>query len=189
MKMTRRSFVERAAKSSVLCLSFKVGGASLLLTPAQARAQNVPLQTLDELQAARLGILADALLPGATEEGVVQFIDHQLGVDPNDALLLAKYFEAPLPYADFYAGGINTAASMAEKSLGKSLEDLNAEEAAQLVGEMSIPETVVDGYPIFLFYICLRSDAVDVVYGTPEGFAKLNIPYMQHILPPEGWNG
>jgi hypothetical protein len=26
-----------------------------------------------------------------------------------------------------------------------------------------------------------------VVYGTVEGFAKLNIPYMPHILPPEGW--
>ena len=40
-----------------------------------------------------------------------------------------------------------------------------------------------------LFYVCLRSDAVDVVYGTPEGFRKLNIPYMEHILPPEGWDG
>jgi hypothetical protein len=47
---------------------------------------------------------------------------------------------------------------------------------------------VVDGFPIFLFFMCLRSDAVDVVYGTPAGFEKLNIPYMQHILPPEGWN-
>jgi hypothetical protein len=189
MKMTRRAFVERAASTSVLSLSFKVGGVSMLLTPAQARAQDVPLQNLDELQAARLNVLADALLPGAAEEGVVQFIDHQLGVDPNEALLLAKYFEAPLPYVNFYAGGIHTAASMAEKSIGKNLEDLNAEEAAKLAGEMSVPDTVVDGYPVFLFYMCLRSDAVDVFYGTPEGFAKLNIPYMQHILPPEGWNG
>ena len=28
----------------------------------------------------------------------------------------------------------------------------------------------------------------DVVYGTPEGFKKLGVPYMEHILPPEGWS-
>ena len=32
-----------------------------------------------------------------------------------------------------------------------------------------------------------RSDAVDVVYGTPEGFAKLGVPYMPHIMPPTSW--
>jgi hypothetical protein len=54
---------------------------------------------------------------------------------------------------------------------------------------MSKPGNVVDGFPIFLFYLCFRSDTVDVVYGTPEGFKKLNVPYMEHIMPPEGWNG
>jgi hypothetical protein len=43
------------------------------------------------------------------------------------------------------------------------------------------------GPPQPLFYMMVRSDAVDVVYGTKEGFDELNVPYMAHIMPPEKW--
>jgi hypothetical protein len=43
------------------------------------------------------------------------------------------------------------------------------------------------GVPAPLFYFGLRSDAIDVVYGTVDGFAKLGIPYMPHILPTTAW--
>ena len=43
------------------------------------------------------------------------------------------------------------------------------------------------GPPPPLFYMMVRSDAVDVVYGTKEGFDKLNVPYMAHIMPEEKW--
>jgi hypothetical protein len=33
----------------------------------------------------------------------------------------------------------------------------------------------------------LRNDAIDVVYGTVEGFARLSVPYMPHILPQRSW--
>jgi hypothetical protein len=33
----------------------------------------------------------------------------------------------------------------------------------------------------------LRSDAVDVVYGTVEGYDALGIPYMPHITPVTRW--
>jgi hypothetical protein len=36
-------------------------------------------------------------------------------------------------------------------------------------------------------YFLLRSDAVDVVYGTVEGYAALGIPYMPHIAPTKRW--
>jgi len=36
-------------------------------------------------------------------------------------------------------------------------------------------------------YLLLRSDAVDVVYGTMEGYAALGIPYMPHIAPTKRW--
>ena len=188
MKMTRRSLVDRAVKGSLLALTFKIGGVSLLLTPEQARAQGVPLRKLNETQAKQLEVLAEALVPGSAALGVVNFVDHQLNADPNEALLIAKYFGVPLPLVNFYAGGLATANGMAEKSLGKPLEALNGAELEQLINSMAPPGTVVDGYPIFLFNMCVRSDGVDVVYGTPAGFAKLNVPYMQHILPPEGWD-
>ena len=28
---------------------------------------------------------------------------------------------------------------------------------------------------------------IDVVYGTVEGFARLGVPYMPHILPERSW--
>jgi len=188
VKLTRRSFVDKAFKGSMLSLTFQLGGATLLLTPEQARAQGVPLQKLTAEQARDLNILADTIVPGSAELGVVNFIDHQLNVEPNDALLIAKYFGVSPPYVNFYAKGLEVAAGMAQKSAGKSLEALDAGEKEQLAKAMFPPGTVVDGFPIFLFFMCLRSDAVDVVYGTPAGFEKLNIPYMQHIMPPEGWN-
>ncbi|MGH8211233.1 MAG: hypothetical protein ACREU6_16875, partial [Steroidobacteraceae bacterium] len=107
----------------------------------------------------------------------------------NECLLTAKYLEVPLPYSDFYAGGIKCAMAMARHTADKPIPDLDAAEMRKLVTEMSKPGPPIEGFPAFLFYLCLRSDAVDVVYGTPAGFEKLNIPYMQHILPPEGWNG
>jgi hypothetical protein len=175
-------------KSSLLCLTFKVAGVSVLLTPEEARAQKVPLLSLNDKQARRLELLADAIVPGSADAGVVQFIDHQLNEDPNEALLIAKYFQVPLPYVNFYIGGAGTAESMSRSLHDKSLQDLDSGETAELIRAMSAPGTVVDGFPAFLFYMCLRSDAVDVVYGTPAGFESLNVPYMEHILPPEGWN-
>ena len=44
-----------------------------------------------------------------------------------------------------------------------------------------------DGPPPPLFYMMVRSDAVDVVYGTQDGFDELNVPYLAHIVPPEKW--
>ena len=38
-----------------------------------------------------------------------------------------------------------------------------------------------------LVYSVLRNDAVDVVYGTVEGFARIGVPYLPHILPPRTW--
>ena len=36
-------------------------------------------------------------------------------------------------------------------------------------------------------YTVLRNDAIDVVYGTMEGYAALGIPYMPHIAPTKRW--
>ena len=188
MTLTRRTFVDRAIKSSMLCLTFKLGGATLLLTPGEARAQGIPLKVLSAEQARDLNILAEAIVPGSRDLGVVNFIDHQLNADPNESMLIAKFFGVDPPYVNFYAKGLEVAAGMAQKATGKSIEALDAAEMGQLAKSMFPPGTVVDGFPIFLFFMCLRSDAVDVVYGTPAGFEKLNIPYMQHIMPPEGWN-
>lgn len=188
MNLTRRAVIDKALKSSVLCLGFSVGGVTLMLTPEQARAQRIVLRTLKPDQVKTLEVLAEALVPGSVKLGVTHFIDHQISADPGDCLLIAKYLQAPVPYAGFYATGLKVAEGMAQSAAGKPLASLDAATLENLLKQMSKPGTVVEGFPIFLFYLCLRSDAVDVVYGTPEGFEKLNVPYMQHILPPEKWD-
>lgn len=189
MKATRRAVVENVVKGSLLSLTFKVGGVAMLLTPQQARSREVPTRNFNAQQVTTLERLGDAILPGASEFGLVHFIDHQLGVDPNDCMLIAKYFQVPPPYADFYVGGLAATANFAEQRTEKTLQSLDDAELRKVVQSMTNPATVVDDISLFLFYLCLRSDAVDVVYGTPEGFRKLNIPFMEHILPPEGWDG
>jgi hypothetical protein len=43
------------------------------------------------------------------------------------------------------------------------------------------------GPPGPFVYVVLRSDAVDVVYATMDGYAGLGIPYMAHIEPEKRW--
>ncbi len=43
------------------------------------------------------------------------------------------------------------------------------------------------GPPGPFVYLVTRSDAVDVVYGTMEGYESLGIPYMAHIVPERRW--
>ncbi len=187
--ITRRTFVDRALKGSLLSLSFKVGGSALLMTPREARAKELPLQHLDTDQAGMLERLGEAIVPGSVDSGLVHFIDHQFGVEPDDCMLIAKFFQVEPPYKNFYLGGLSAMATAAEQNMGKPIDTLDESELKQFIQQISKPGTMVDGYPLFLFYLCLRSDGVDVVYGTPEGFRELNVPYMAHILPPEGWNG
>lgn len=189
MPVSRRTVLDRLLKGSALTLSFSLGGASLLLTPGEARARSLPLTNLDEKQAATLEQLGEAILPGARAKGLVHFVDHQLGVAPDDCLLIAKYFQVEPPYRAFYAAGLAAAEKLAGQIAGKPLRELDTEEMRQLVTAMSKEGAADGGFSLFLFYLCLRSDAVDVVYGTPEGFRELNVPYLEHILPPEGWNG
>ncbi len=189
MTFTRRMFVERALKGSVLSLAFSVGGVSMLLTPEEAKAQGIPITNLDASQVAALEALCETIVPGAVAAGVVQFIDHQLGADPDQCLLLAKYFQIKPPYKNFYDAGLKVADGVAQQRFNKALTALTPAESTDFVKGIAQIPGIVGGFPLGLFYMFLRSDAVDVVYGTPEGFKKLNVPYMEHILPPEGWNG
>src|SRR3989475_7787670 len=54
----------------------------------------------------------------------------------------------------------------------------------------ALPIWKLDGWqgpPGPFIYFVTRSDAVDVVYGTVEGYESLGIPYMPHIAPEKRW--
>ena len=67
----------------------------------------------------------------------------------------------------------------------KSFEDLASEEKDQTVQALWAGNADPwQGPPPPVFYMAVRSDAVDVVYGTESGFEELGLPYLAHISPP-----
>ena len=185
MTLSRRNFV----KQSGLTLSFALAGTKVLLTPADAYANDIPYTVLKADEITLVNSICNILVPEAEESGVAHFIDHQLSVDPNDSLLVLKYFNFPPPYLDFYQPVLKEIASLSQRMFKKAPGELDKAQGHKLIE--SIRDANPKGWqgpPAPLAYHALRNDAVDVVYGTPEGFEKLGVPYMEHILPPEDWS-
>ena len=182
----RRAFVRGAA---IGALAFSVSGVEILLTPGAARAQGAPLRTLSAAQAETLEAVGETLVPGARQAGVAHFVDQQISIPAEEALLEARILNVRPPYANFYRAALGAVdrASQAANG-GRGFAQLNPAEQRSLVD--SIRQNKVDGWqgpPGPFVYLILRSDAVDVVYGTMEGYAGLGIPYMPHIAPTKRW--
>jgi gluconate 2-dehydrogenase subunit 3-like protein len=186
MPLDRRALLHNAALGVFAFLS---AGREVLLTPKEARAAGVPLRTLSPQEAMSLETFADTLLPGAREAGVAHFVDQQISIAPGEALLTLKYLDWPPPFAAFYREGLSAVDAASKVRGGSSFAGLAEEARRKLVEEMiaGSPAGWAGGVPAPLFYFGLRSDAIDVVYGTVDGFAKLGIPYMPHILPTTAW--
>ena len=181
----RRVLLKGAAAGA---LAFTVGGAELLLTPRAARAQGVPLRTLNAAQAQTLDALGEALVPGARQAGISHFVDQQISIPPEEALLEARILNVRPPYANFYRAAIGAVDGASQKLKGRSFAQLGEEEQRSFIGDLR--QNKIDGWqgpPAPFVYLILRSDAVDVVYGTMDGYANLGIPYMAHIAPTRRW--
>lgn len=184
MAIDRRDFIKTGA---MIAVGSTVLGS--MMSAAEAYAQKAPLKALTEAEGRTLARLGEMLVSGAEEAGVVYFVDYQLTVNPSDCLLTAKYFQVKPPYLDFYRAGLEALNRVCRKQFGKPFHKLAEGQAHPLIKSLfdgSVEEW--QGPPAPLFYLLVRSDAVDVVYGTPEGFEKLSVPYMAHIMPPEGWS-
>jgi hypothetical protein len=185
-EMERRAFMKGAG---IGLLAFTVGGAEVLLTPRAARAQGVPLRTLTAEQAATLDALGETLVPGAKQAGITNFVDHQISIPAEEALLEARILNVRPPYANFYRAALG-AVDRASQALngGRNFAQLSEAEQRGLVDSMR--QNKIEGWqgPGGPFvYTVLRLDAVDVVYGTVEGYAGLSTPYMAHIMPTKRW--
>jgi hypothetical protein len=183
--MKRRDFMRGAALGA---LAFTVGGAQLLLTPREARAQGVPFRLLRAGEAETLEALGETLLPGARAAGVAHFIDQQLAVPPEECLLQARILNVRPPYANFYRAAIGAIDRASGARNGRRYAHLNAAEQREFVDLMR--QGKLEGWqslPAPFVYLVTRSDAVDVVYGTMEGYESLGIPYMAHIPPDKRW--
>src|SRR5579864_7419530 len=183
--IARRGFVKGATLGA---LAFSVGGVEVLMTPNQARARNVPFRLLDGRQGETLEALGETLVPKAREAGIAHYIDQQRSVPPQESLLQARIFNFRPPFADFYRSTIITVDDTSRKSFGKEFAQLAPKDQREFVDRMR-QNKIEDwkGRPAALAYTVLRADAVDVVYGTMEGYAALGIPYMPHIAPEKRW--
>lgn len=140
-------------------------------------------------EAGTLEALGETLVPGARQAGISHFVDQQISIPAEEALLEARILNVRPPYANFYRAALG-AVDRASAALngGRAFAQLGESEQRSLVDSMR--QNKVEGWqgPAGSFvYLLLRSDAVDVVYGTMEGYAALGIPYMPHIAPTKRW--
>jgi hypothetical protein len=181
----RRNFMRSAAIGT---LAFSVGGAQVLLTAREARAQGVALRTLKAEEAGSIEALGETLVPGARAAGVAHFIDQQISIPAEEALLEARILNVRPPFANFYRAALGAVDRASEARSGKPFAHLAAAEQREFVNLMR--QNKIEGWqgpPGGFVYLVLRSDAVDVVYGTVEGYQALGVPYMAHIAPLKRW--
>lgn len=188
--VTRREFLGRSAVGGAgLLLAYTIAGREVLAAPAEARAAGAPLKFLDATEAETLERIGEALVPGSAAAGLVHYLDHQLAGPVPDCMLMAKYIGLAPPLAPFYRAAIGaTRAALARYDADPAHGADRARSAAALAAAM-LPGKVEgwEGPPSGLVCFVLRTDAIDVVYGTPEGFETLGVPYMAHIHPASRW--
>jgi hypothetical protein len=183
--MRRRAFVQGAAATTFL---FTVAGVERSLTPAQAHAEGAALRKLTSEQADALGAFVDALVPGAREAGIAEFIDVQCSGPPHQALLALRIANSQPPFVDFYLEALAEIDRQCGARNGKAFAALSGAEQRDFINLLRQAKLQDwKGPPQPLVYSIMREDGVDVVYGTVEGFEKLGVPYMAHVLPTARW--
>jgi hypothetical protein len=183
--MERRVFLKGAGLG---LLAFTVNGSSLMMTPGEARAQGVPFRLLKGHEADTIEALGETLVPGAREAGVAHFIDQQVSVTPGEALLEARQLNVKPPYVNFYRAAVGAVDKASEARTGRRFAALATPDQHDFVDLMR--QNKIEGWqgPAGGFvYFVLRSDAVDVVYGTMEGYESLGVAYMPHVAPDRRW--
>lgn len=183
--LDRRALLKAGALGA---FAYSLSGASVMLSPREAHAQGAAFVILTVDEAETLAAFGEALAPGARQAGIAHFIDAQLAADPAEALFMLRYLDVPPPWDGFYKAAAAALDHAAKVAHGTRFAGLDPENAHALVGIIAAGE-VADwsGPPPGLVYFALRADAVDVTYGTVEGFAALGIDYLPHIPPERPW--
>ena len=181
----RRAFVKGATMGE---LAFTLGGSTDMQTAQQARAGNVPFRLLKENETETIESMGETLVPGARSAGIAHFIDQQISVPPEQALLQARILNVRPPFANFYRAAVKAIEGSNDKTFGRKFAMLSPGDKRDFVNLMR--QNKAEGWqgpPGPFVYAVLRSDAVDVVYSTMEGYEALGVPYMAHIAPERRW--
>src|SRR5213596_2170895 len=137
----RRDFLRGTATG---VFAFTVGSVELLLSARDARAQNVPFRLLKADEAQTIEALGETLVPGARAAGIAHFIDQQLSVTPEEALLEARILNVKPPYVNFYRAVIGAIDKASQARNGRRFAQLNTLEQRELVDLMR--QNKLDGW-------------------------------------------
>ena len=181
----RRGFL----RESALSLLGVAAIASVRPDVAIARpAPSVAADALDESERATLGRLAEVLLPGSQAAGVVDSVATQLPLPLERQTLMIKYLGVTPPFVTFYKTGLRALDELSRRRANVVFLRAREADATELVRQLvSAAPATWSGPPAGLFHFVVRNDALDVVYGTKDGFLELSTPYMAHIEPPSAW--
>lgn len=181
----RRSFLRTAAGGLFL---FQIAGVATLASCRDAKERGADFAVLTKDDVRRLEAFAEALVPGAKAAGIAHFVDANLARPPAESLLTARYLDVLPPHDVFYRDGLAALDGVTGAQFGKPFASLDAGQMSAVISPLLGGK--VDGWkgpPPPLFYLAVRSDAVDLVYGTEAAFARMKVPYAAHIAPPGQW--
>ena len=188
LQSTRKRFLVHAAGAGAVVVTG--GFAGPRTSPAESRrprpGHSKP-RPLTPAETATLVAWCEVLVPGARAGRVGDFVNAQLAKPPDDALIILRYFTWPPPFLDFYRGGLAALETSSMTTFGQPFLELTDEQRGDLLGRLLSGAASWEGPPFFLVYLATRNDAVDVVYGTPEGYARLGAPYVPQVPPPAPW--
>ncbi len=187
MTLNRRGFIQAGAVSVTVGSTLVGCAARISAAGDDSRAPSHP-PVLDEASAATADALADTLVPGAAAAGFSRYLDEQLACPPEQSLLIGRYLGIEPPYRNFYLPALRASDAWARVRYGKDAAQLDAADRELLMKDLAAGTAQPwDGAPSPFVHFVLRADAIDVVYGTRKGFARLGIPYMAHIEPERDW--
>ena len=124
----------------------------------------------------------------AKAAGITNFVDQQISIPAEEALLQARILNVRPPFANFYRAALGAIDSATNKTKGHKFAELPPQEQHDFINLMR--QNKIEGWqgpPGPFVFTVLRSDAVDVVYATMDGYAMLGIPYMPHVPPIKKW--
>src|SRR5262249_6263428 len=125
---------------------------------------------------------------GAERAGVPHSSSHRVSFSPGEALLAARQLNVKPPFINFYRTAIGAVDRAAQARSSRRFAALSAADQHAFVDAMR--QNKIDGWqgPAgSVVYLVLRSDSIDVVYGTMDGYEALGLPYMPHVAPEKRW--
>lgn len=181
----RRTFIQSAA---IGLFAFSVSGCDAMMSPKEAHESGADFTRLSPPSVAILDVLGELLVPGAKTAGLAHYIDANLAREAGESLLMVRYLDVITPQIQFYTAGLAALDSHSRTTTGRPFTDQSEAESTAIVASLlkgNLPgwNSIADAPPAPLFYLAVRGDAVDIVYGTMAGFEALDIPYAGHIDP------